>query len=101
MGILFDLALNISLIVLAWRILYSSDHFQAVVLFIIFGLILSLAWLCLMAPDIAIAEAVVGAGIAGVMLLDSLRINPPREQQEESWMEISRPLCSTRCCLLL
>ncbi|MGB3222565.1 MAG: hydrogenase subunit MbhD domain-containing protein [Desulforhopalus sp.] len=91
MGILFDLALNISLIVLAWRILYSSDHFQAVVLFIIFGLILSLAWLRLLAPDIAIAEAAVGAGIAGVMLLDSLRINPTRKQHEESWQEISRP----------
>lgn len=90
MGILFDLALNISLVVLAWRILYSSGHFQAVVLFIIFGLILSLAWLRLLAPDIAIAEAAVGAGIAGVMLIDSLRLNPPRGQQEESWLDISR-----------
>jgi len=46
--------------------LHSSDHFQAVVLSITFGVILSLTWVQLEAPDIAIAEATVGAGLAGV-----------------------------------
>ncbi|GAB6191399.1 hydrogenase subunit MbhD domain-containing protein [Desulfocastanea catecholica] len=72
-GILLDLSLCIALVLLGWRLLHSSDHFQAIVLFITFGLILSLTWVRLEAPDIAIAEAAVGAGLAGVMLVDALR----------------------------
>jgi multisubunit Na+/H+ antiporter MnhB subunit len=73
-GLLLDLALCVALLFTGWRVLHSSDHFQAVVLFITFGLILALAWVRLEAPDIAIAEAAVGAGLAGVMLLDTLRM---------------------------
>lgn len=85
-GILFDMALCAALIVTGWRVLHSSDHFQAVVLFITFGLILALAWVRLEAPDIAIAEAAVGASLAGVMLLDTLRVmkSAGKEHGEES-----------------
>lgn len=68
----FDLLIGLSLIVIAWRIIQAHDHFQAIVLFITFGLLLSLAWTRLNSPDIAIAEAAVGAGLAGVLLMDTL-----------------------------
>ena len=91
-GILLDLSLCITLLLLGWRLLHSSDHFQAIVLFITFGLILSLTWVRLEAPDIAIAEAAVGAGLAGVMLVDALRMikNPSRHQATDDWQQISR-----------
>ena len=60
-GILLDLSLCRALPILGWRLLHSSDHFQAVVLSITFGLILSLPWVQLEAHDIAIAEATVGS----------------------------------------
>jgi multisubunit Na+/H+ antiporter MnhB subunit len=43
-----------------------------VVLFIAFGLLLALAWVRLGAPDVALAEAAIGAGITGTLLLVGL-----------------------------
>lgn len=72
MGAAFDLIIGLSLVTVAWRIIRVGEHFRAVVLFITFGLLLSLAWTRLHSPDIAIAEAAVGAGLAGVLLMDAL-----------------------------
>jgi len=72
-GHLIDLLLAVSLTVLAWRLLATSDPFKATVLFIAFGLLMALAWVRLDAPDLALAEAVIGAGITGVLLLTALR----------------------------
>lgn len=68
----FDLLLAASLVWLAWNVLTSKDLFRAVVLFIVFGIITSLAWIRLNAPDIALAEAAIGAGLTGVLFLDAL-----------------------------
>lgn len=69
---IFDLLLLALLLALAWLLLASKDLFKAIVLFIAFGLLLSLAWVRLNAPDIALAEAVIGAGITGTLLLVGL-----------------------------
>jgi multisubunit Na+/H+ antiporter MnhB subunit len=61
-----------ALLWVAWRVLASPSLFDAVVLFIVFGLVMSLAWVRLNAPDIALAEAAIGAGLTGVLLLDAL-----------------------------
>lgn len=68
----FDVVLVILLLWLGWRALASADLFKAVVQFIVFGLLLSLAWVRLGAPDVALAEAAIGAGLAGALLLDTL-----------------------------
>lgn len=67
-----DLVLVAVLIWVGWRALASTDLFKAVVQFIVFGLLLSLAWVRLGAPDVALAEAAIGAGLAGALLLDTL-----------------------------
>jgi energy-converting hydrogenase B subunit D len=41
-------------------------------MFIVFGLLMALAWARLDAPDIALAEAAIGAGLTGALLLDAL-----------------------------
>ena len=68
----FDAVLVLLLLWLGWRALASADLFKAVVQFIVFGLLLSLAWVRLGAPDVALAEAAIGAGLAGALLLDTL-----------------------------
>jgi multisubunit Na+/H+ antiporter MnhB subunit len=55
------------------RIVLTRDLFEAVVLFIAFGLTLSLAWVRLGAPDLALAEAALGAGVTGALLLNAYR----------------------------
>ncbi|QKT04331.1 DUF4040 domain-containing protein [Ectothiorhodospiraceae bacterium 2226] len=68
----FDAVLGLMLIWLAWRLLRSDDLFKAVVLFIVFGLMVALAWARLGSPDLALAEAAIGAGLTGVLLLITL-----------------------------
>lgn len=66
---IFDGLLGLSLLWLAWRALSSPDLFKAIVLFISFGLLMSMAWVRLGALDVALAEAAIGAGLTGALLL--------------------------------
>jgi len=68
----FDATLGATLMWLAWRTLASEDLFKAIVLFIAFGLLMALVWVRLDAPDIALAEAAIGAGLTGALLLGAL-----------------------------
>lgn len=68
----FDLLLALALLWSAWRALATTDLVRAVVMFIVFGLLMTLAWARLDAPDIALAEAAIGAGLTGTLLLDAL-----------------------------
>lgn len=69
---MFDVLLAVLLPVLAWWVVVGPDLFRSVVLFIVFGLLLALVWVRLQAPDVALAEAAIGAGITGALLLDTL-----------------------------
>lgn len=68
----FDLLLILALLWSAWRTLTTPNLTRAVVMFISFGLLMVLAWARLEAPDIALAEAAIGAGLTGALLLDAL-----------------------------
>ncbi len=76
---MFDIVLVCGLLWLAWRALSSPELFKAIVLFIAFGLLMALAWVRLDAPDIALAEAAIGAGLTGALLLAAFaRLRPPK-----------------------
>jgi uncharacterized MnhB-related membrane protein len=60
------------LLFVAWRSLKSTDLFQAIVLFISFGLLMAISWVRLNAIDVAIAEVAIGAGLTGALLLAAL-----------------------------
>jgi multicomponent Na+:H+ antiporter subunit G len=62
---------RVALVAVAWRAVSARELFAGVVLYIAFGLLLALTWVRLDAPDIALAEAAVGAGITGALLLDA------------------------------
>ena len=69
----FDITLSLTLIWLAWQLLACEDFFKAVVLFISFGLLMAIVWVRLKAPDVALTEAAIGAGLTGAILLSALR----------------------------
>ena len=69
----FDLLLSTALVGLAMAALTSREPRRAVVLFIAFGLLLALVWARLRAPDVALAEAAIGAGLAGALMLSAAR----------------------------
>lgn len=68
----FDLLLVLTMVWLAWRSLADRDLFRAVLKFVVLGLLLALAWVRLRAPDVALAEAAVGAALTGALLLSAL-----------------------------
>ena len=72
MPLVFDALLGLGLIWLAWQALSSEQLFRAIVLFVAFGLLLALVWVRLSAPDIALAEAAIGAGVTGALLLAAM-----------------------------
>lgn len=64
-----DVVLALALMGLAWAALASVDLLRAIVLFVAFGLTMTLVWVRLNAPDIALAEAGIGAGLTGALFL--------------------------------
>lgn len=73
MGQGLDLLIGALLVICAGAALRSTDLFRGIVFLIVFGLLVSLAWLRLRAPDLALAEAAVGAGLTGVLLVGALQ----------------------------
>ncbi|MEE4299063.1 MAG: hydrogenase subunit MbhD domain-containing protein [Pseudomonadales bacterium] len=71
LALAFDLMLAAGLLWSAAAALLTRDAIRAVVQFIVFGLLMTLAWTRLAAPDVALAEAAIGAGLTGALLLQA------------------------------
>jgi multisubunit Na+/H+ antiporter MnhB subunit len=67
-----DAALALALPILAWRVLATEALAKAIVLFVALGLLSAIAWARLSAPDVALVEAAVGAGLTGALLMSTL-----------------------------
>lgn len=94
----FDVLLVTCLLGLAWLAMASRDLFRGVVLFIGFGLLLSLSWVRLGAADIALAEAAIGAGLTGALLLNTTACLRRRENVPETQgSNFARFLASSLC----
>lgn len=77
MSLWIDILLASLAVALAIRCLISPTLTKCVFLFFAFGLTLALSWARLGAVDVAIAEAAIGAGFLGVLLIEALRDFPP------------------------
>jgi uncharacterized MnhB-related membrane protein len=78
--IAFDVMLMLNCLILAWMSIFSTSLFRCIVLFVCLGLLVTIAWGQMGAFDVAIAEAAIGAGITGALLLAAWnRIKPEDE----------------------
>jgi multisubunit Na+/H+ antiporter MnhB subunit len=66
---LFDLLLCMLIAAAALSAVLARDLLAAIVFFIIYGLLLAVAWVRLDAVDVALAEAAIGAGLTGILLV--------------------------------
>ncbi len=75
-----DLWINVILasavVLFAFLSLFARQVFTSVVYFISFGLLVSLCWVKLGAIDLAIVEAIIGAGITGALSLIAIKSLP-------------------------
>ncbi len=80
-------ALNLTFIVLllgtALLAVYTRDLLAAVIIFSAYSLIMALMWQRLQAPDLALTEAAVGAGVTTVLFLVTIFKTRRREEEEE------------------
>lgn len=73
MNILFEIVLLIFLIVCAVMVAFIKDMMAAVVIFASYSLVMAILWQMLDAPDIAITEASVGAGLTTLLFVAAIR----------------------------
>jgi uncharacterized MnhB-related membrane protein len=83
LALAFDLLLAWALLWSAWRTLTTPRLDRAIILFIAFGLLMTMAWARLSAPDIGLAEAAIGAGLTGALLLDAYGALRPRKERQD------------------
>lgn len=69
----FRIILLISLVVCAVATALSKRVMTSLIIFTSYSIIMSIVWLLLRSPDLAITEAAVGAGVDGVLFFITLR----------------------------
>ena len=70
---LFEGILLFSLIVCALSVAFTKDLLTSIIIFMSYSLIMSIIWVLLESPDLAITEAAVGAGVTTVLFLVTLK----------------------------
>jgi len=101
-GTVFDALLCLGLIWLAWQVVISRGQFRATVLFMVFGLLMAACWARLGAPDLALAEAAIGAGLTGALLLNACKASySGRQRDPEARSHAAYRAGSALLCLLL
>lgn len=103
--LLFDILLCGLLLALALASMLSRQLSHAVILYIAFGLLMALCWARLAAPDLALAEAAIGAGLTGALCFTALArqgqlaLSPVLSWQQRCWPALF--VVVTFCGLLL
>lgn len=84
------------LVVCAISVTFSKNLLNSVLIFMAYSLIMSIIWMLLESPDLAITEAAVGAGVTSVLFFITLKKihgmleNPEEEKNEDDNTEISK-----------
>jgi len=73
MDAVFECILLIGLVVTAIASALQKKLLNTVLIYTAYGLIMSVLWMLLRAPDLAITEAAVGAGVSGVLFFLTLK----------------------------
>lgn len=73
MSLALDVLLALALVVLALQVVGGRSLFRGIVVFVVFGVVMALTWARLRAPDLALAEAAIGAGMTGALLMVGYR----------------------------
>ncbi len=61
------------LVVCAISVSFSKKLLNSILIFMSYSLVMSIIWICLESPDLAITEAAVGAGVTSVLFFVTLK----------------------------
>lgn len=75
------------LVVCAISVSFSKNLLNSILIYMSYSLVMSILWVCLESPDLAITEAAVGAGVTSVLFFVTLKkihaINIEKDKQKE------------------
>jgi uncharacterized MnhB-related membrane protein len=83
LALLLDAGLCLMVLAAALSAISGRDLFGSIAFYIIYGILIALAWMRLDAVDVALAEAAIGAGLTGVLLISAWSMLKQRGVQEE------------------
>jgi len=82
-------AILLTFLVIAAVAVCTTRHLlSSVIIFASYGVVMSVLWIMLAAPDLAITEAAVGTGISGVLffvVIKRIRVIEKEHREEEEW----------------
>lgn len=80
----FKLFLLIMLVVCAISVSFTKRLLTSVIIFMCYSLVMCIVWVLMQAPDLAITEAAVGAGVSGILMLLTLKKIRHTETDEDA-----------------
>ncbi|MBQ0027910.1 MAG: DUF4040 domain-containing protein [Lachnospiraceae bacterium] len=87
----FQIILLVFLIICTIAVSFTRELLNAVLVYMSFSLIMSIVWVTLESPDLAITEAAVGAGVTSVLFFITLKkihaIDTEKEARKSGDME--------------
>jgi multisubunit Na+/H+ antiporter MnhB subunit len=69
---LFDIGLVVLILGVGASTIAAREAFAAVIAFVVYGLLLAIAWVRLAAVDVALTEAAIGGGMTGMLMLGAV-----------------------------
>ena len=69
---LFDIGLVVLILGIGASTIAAREAFAAVIGFVVYGLLLAIAWVRLSAVDVALTEAAIGGGMTGMLMLGAV-----------------------------
>lgn len=91
---IFNMMLLGFLVVCAISVSFSKNLLNSILIYMSYSLVMSLIWILLESPDLAITEAAVGAGVTSVLFFVTLKKiramqEEPKEEEDNEQSEKS------------
>jgi len=88
---IFEIILLLILIVCAVSVAFTRNILTSIIIFMAYSLVMSVIWIILESPDLAITEAAVGAGVTSLLFFMALKkmhaLKSAEEDSEKSTID--------------
>lgn len=81
---IFETILLLGLVLCAIAVSFSKKLLNSILIFMSYSLMMSMIWILLESPDLAITEAAVGAGVTSLLFFVTLKKIHAMEEQKEN-----------------
>ena len=82
--LIFEYILLAFLVVCAVSVSFSRNLLNSILIFMSYSLVMSIIWILLESPDLAITEAAVGAGVTSLLFFVTLKKIHAMQEEGES-----------------